>query len=104
MALSVVTINYKNKGSTTIQVQAAPCCDEISWLRRGLEGDKIESTFMKSDATNEFYPIYMNENGLSMWWMWHGPVGHWVVNQSPGKFQEKLILNFPLKTYKNNKL
>ena len=19
-----------------------------------------------------------------MWWMWHGPEGHWVVNDSPG--------------------
>ena len=19
-----------------------------------------------------------------MWWMWHGNVGHWVVNDSPG--------------------
>ena len=46
----------------------------------------------------------MNENGLSMWWMWHGPVGHWVVNQSPGKFQEKLILNIPLKTCKKQVL
>ena len=28
MGLSAITFNYKNKGSTTIQVQAAPCCDE----------------------------------------------------------------------------
>ena len=19
-----------------------------------------------------------------MWWMWHGAVGHWVINESPG--------------------
>ena len=20
-----------------------------------------------------------------MWWMWHGKVGHWVINKTPGK-------------------
>ena len=19
-----------------------------------------------------------------LWWMWHGPVGHWVINKTPG--------------------
>ena len=60
MALSVIIIIYKNKGSTTIQVQAASCCDEIVWSRR-TEGDKIDSIFTESDATNEFYPIYFTK-------------------------------------------
>ena len=23
-----------------------------------------------------------------MWWMWHGEIGHWVVNRSPGKHSD----------------
>lgn len=39
---------------------------------------------------NEGYPIFQQE-GLNkkakpiMWWMWHGDVGHWVVNMTPGE-------------------
>ena len=34
---------------------------------------------------NEGYP-YFEQRGSEnyMWWMWHGVVGHWVVNDSPG--------------------
>ena len=26
-----------------------------------------------------------------MWWMWHGAVGHWVVNQTPGMHGNDVI-------------
>ena len=25
-----------------------------------------------------------------MWWMWHGEIGHWVVNRSPGTHSDDL--------------
>ena len=25
-----------------------------------------------------------------MWWMWHGEIGHWVVNRSPGSHSDDL--------------
>ena len=35
--------------------------------------------------TNEGYPFYKQKNSDNyMWWMWHGSVGHWVVNKTPG--------------------
>ena len=43
---------------------------------------------------NEGFPYYQQEGGnLVMWWMWHGDVGHWVVNVTPGIYLKILILN-----------
>ena len=31
------------------------------------------------------YPYYkQRESDNFMWWMWHGDVGHWVINKTPG--------------------
>ena len=36
--------------------------------------------------TNDKFPYYkLAGSNTFMWWMWHGKVGHWVVNGSPGK-------------------
>ena len=76
----------KNKdswqGSLSVSVAAAPCCDEIRWTR-----GPAEHFFQKSDLVNEQYPVYEAEiNGKTrfLWWMWHGPDGHWVLNETPG--------------------
>ena len=35
--------------------------------------------------TNDNYPYYKHTGSdLYLWWMWHGDVGHWVLNQTPG--------------------
>ena len=35
--------------------------------------------------TNDGYPYYkLRGQEIYMWWMWHGPVGHWVTNDTPG--------------------
>ena len=43
---------------------------------------------MNSDGEVQFndgYPYYKQRGSENfMWWMWHGTVGHWVVNDSPG--------------------
>ena len=36
--------------------------------------------------TNHKFPYYKLEGSDTfMWWMWHGKVGHWVINKTPGK-------------------
>lgn len=38
-----------------------------------------------SPLYNEGFPYYKHrQSDVYMWWMWHGAVGHWVVNDSPG--------------------
>ena len=43
---------------------------------------------MTSDGTvqtNADYPYYKHRGSdMYLWWMWHGDVGHWVVNPTPG--------------------
>jgi len=54
-------------------------CDSIDW-----DGDSVAAgTWTKTDQVNDLWPVYQNGD-LSMWWMWHGAVGHWVINASPG--------------------
>ena len=65
-----------NGSSVTVSVTASPCCDSIEWI----DGDEVK-TWTKTTSLNEEYPIYSNTDGNFMWWMWHGPIGHWVVNQ-----------------------
>ena len=68
-------------------IEASPCCNKLRWLR-GSE----EAVFTKTNQINEFYNVYetiIEESSpsmwwVTMWWMWHGSVGHWVVNQTPG--------------------
>ena len=49
-------------------------------------------------------PYYMRVGGDDyLWWMWHGdigqiPVGHWVVNKTPGKES----INPYFKNYRHN--
>ena len=45
-------------------------------------GVKIRLSFQTAEV-NEGYPVYTSGD-LFMWWMWHGPEGHWVVNKTPG--------------------
>ena len=34
---------------------------------------------------NDGFPYYKHrQSDTYMWWMWHGEVGHWVVNDTPG--------------------
>jgi len=44
---------------------------------------------MKSDGTletNHNKPYYQQRgSNYFIWWMWHGNVGHWVVNQTFGQ-------------------
>ena len=59
-----------------VSIAASPCCDSIEWN----DGTEVK-TWTKISGHNEEYPVYSNTDGNYMWWMWHGPVGHWVVNQ-----------------------
>ena len=62
--------------SKNFKVAADPCCAEISWNGK--------TTFTKADQINEEYNVYKAEKDgkdIFMWWMWHGAVGHWVVNE-----------------------
>ena len=54
---------------------ATKCCGSITWT--SLDGK--ETVFTRRRGFNEGYPIYESTD-LSMWWMWHDNVGHWVVN------------------------
>ena len=54
----------------------SPCCSSIQWD----DGNNIK-TWTMTNSVNEEYPIYSNTDGNFMWWMWHGKVGHWVVNK-----------------------
>ena len=52
--------------------------------------------FAMSDSgdvmTNADYPYYKLEGSNKyMWWMWHGPTGHWVVNETPGQHGGDLV-------------
>ena len=67
---------------TDFKVSSAPCCDRIYWNKDG-----ETELFIATDDINEEYPIYQSNqhSNIFMWWMWHGSIGHWVVNTTPGK-------------------
>ena len=65
-----------NGSSVTVGVTASPCCDSIEWQ----DGSDVK-TWTKTTSFNEEYPIYSNPDGNFLWWMWHGSVGHWVINK-----------------------
>ena len=52
------------------------CCDQMyqntypNWIH-----------WKKTELTNAKNPVYQNGDGDFMWWMWHGDVGHWVINK-----------------------
>lgn len=52
------------------------CCDQMyqgnypNWIH-----------WQKTELTNAKNPVYQNGDGDFMWWMWHGDVGHWVINK-----------------------
>ena len=62
--------------SVTVGVAVSPCCDTIEWD----DGTDV-TTWTKTASFNEEYPVYADTNGNFMWWMWHGAVGHWVINK-----------------------
>ena len=33
----------------------------------------------------------MDGTTVSMWWMWHGPEGHWVINETPGSHGNDIV-------------
>ena len=60
----------------------------------GLDGEwtiAYEDLFTK--MMNDEYPMYTNTLGLYMWWMWHGEVGHWVINDTPGEHGNDLVMS-----------
>ena len=62
-------------------VEESPCCEKIIWN----QANSPERMFTMTENQNEHYPVYETDidgQTISMWWMWHGNVGHWVVNDS----------------------
>lgn len=56
-----------------------------TWLSHidGLWGYAVDA--QGNYLTNAGYPYYKQRgSNMYMWWMWHGNVGHWVVNDTPG--------------------
>ena len=43
--------------------------------------------------TNADIPYYKqrSDSGLILWWMWHGNVGHWVLNCTPGQHGSDIL-------------
>ena len=44
----------------------------------------------KTDQFNDGAPVFEavgtdpSQDPVTLWWMWHGDIGHWVVNRTPG--------------------
>ena len=57
-------------------IKSNPCCEHVHWTGKGGK----DLVFTRTDEMNEEYPVY-RVGDIAMWWMWHGPVGHWVVNR-----------------------
>ena len=75
------TPDWSNEAPTEAPTEAPvpDCCDTIT--QEDAAGNAIVWT--KTAEVNEGYPVYTSGD-LFMWWMWHGPEGHWVVNKTPG--------------------
>jgi len=73
---------WEEISQSDFEISPAPCCDRVYWNKDGQS-----EIFTATSNTNEEYPIYQsNENSsMLMWWMWHGSIGHWVMNSTPGK-------------------
>ena len=78
---------------------APSCAKRLSFTNFG-KGDSDLNGFWRhviidgKVQENEGFPYYQQEgSNLVMWWMWHGDVGHWVVNVTPGIYLKILILN-----------
>ena len=90
----MVIIIIVNQGKFQIvpeqfQINPSRCCEFLQW-NRGNE----TNFFRRTEATNELWPVFesvQDEETISMWWMWHGPVGHWVINQTPGAHGNDII-------------
>ena len=76
--------------SQALKIDQSQCCKSVLWRSK----NNPDRTFVRTNRINSYYPVYQTEidgEPVYMWWMWHGTVGHWVINKTPGSHGNDII-------------
>ncbi|CBY19984.1 unnamed protein product [Oikopleura dioica] len=54
----------------------------------------MEDNGVPSVLNGKFYYRHIRfARDLYVWWMWHGPTGHWVINDTPGQHGDDRMMS-----------